>query len=95
MLKHTLKSFVRIQRHSFPVIHQVRNKYSDKVLEHYNNPRNTGSLDKNNPYVGTGIVGAPSCGDVMKLQIEIDPETGRITESKFRVSNFRNEKIFT
>lgn len=58
--------------------------YSDKVLEHYNNPRNVGSLDKNADDVGTGIVGAPECGDVMKLQIKVDPETGRIVDAKFK-----------
>ena len=49
--------------------------YSDKVVDHYNNPRNVGSLDKKDPNVGTGLVGAPECGDVMKLQIKINPET--------------------
>ena len=49
--------------------------YSDKVVDHYNNPRNVGSLDKKDPSVGTGLVGAPECGDVMKLQIRINPET--------------------
>ncbi len=57
--------------------------YSDKVLEHYNNPRNVGSLDKDSEDVGTGIVGAPECGDVMKLQIQVDAE-GRITDAKFK-----------
>jgi Fe-S cluster assembly scaffold IscU len=58
--------------------------YSKKVLEHYENPRNVGSLDKKNPNVGTGLVGAPACGDVMKLQIEVDPETKTIKEAKFK-----------
>src|SRR5881397_418639 len=58
--------------------------YSDKVLDHYNNPRNVGSLDKNSPNVGTGMVGAPECGDVMKLQVEVNPETGIIEEAKFK-----------
>ena len=57
--------------------------YSDKVIDHYNNPRNVGSLDKNAKNVGTGIVGAPECGDVMKLQIEVD-DAGRITNAKFK-----------
>jgi len=57
--------------------------YSDKLIEHFNNPRNVGSLDKNSPHVGTGIVGAPECGDVMKLQIEVD-ESGRIVDAKFK-----------
>ncbi len=57
--------------------------YSDKVVDHYSNPRNVGSLDKNAPRVGTGIVGAPECGDVLKLQIEVD-EKERIVEAKFK-----------
>jgi nitrogen fixation NifU-like protein len=56
--------------------------YSEKVLEHYENPRNVGSLDKNSLKVGTGMVGAPACGDVMKLQIEVD--NGIITDAKFK-----------
>jgi nitrogen fixation NifU-like protein len=58
--------------------------YSDKVLDHYNNPRNVGSLDKKHPYVGTGMVGAPECGDVMKLQIQVDPASGVIEDAKFK-----------
>jgi len=58
--------------------------YSDKVLDHYNNPRNVGSLDKNSVHVGTGMVGAPECGDVMKLQIQVNPETGVIDDAKFK-----------
>ncbi len=58
--------------------------YSDKVLDHYTNPRNVGSLDKNSPDVGTGMVGAPECGDVMKLQVKVNPETGVIEEAKFK-----------
>jgi nitrogen fixation NifU-like protein len=58
--------------------------YSEKVLEHYNNPRNVGSLDKADPTVGTGIVGAPECGDVMKLQIRVNPETSIIEDAKFK-----------
>jgi nitrogen fixation NifU-like protein len=57
--------------------------YSDKVLDHYNNPRNVGSLDKSDPNVGTGLVGAPECGDVMKLQIRVD-SAGNIIEAKFK-----------
>lgn len=56
--------------------------YSDKVLDHYENPRNVGSLDKNSKDVGTGMVGAPACGDVMKLQIQV--EDGVITDAKFK-----------
>jgi len=57
--------------------------YSDKVLDHYENPRNVGSLDKDDPSVGTGMVGAPACGDVMKLQIKVNNE-GRIEDAKFK-----------
>ncbi len=58
--------------------------YSNKVLDHYNNPRNVGSMDKNDPNVGTGMVGAPECGDVMKLQVKVNPETGVIEDAKFK-----------
>ena len=58
--------------------------YSDKVLDHYEHPRNVGSLDKNDPDVGTGMVGAPACGDVMKLQIKVNEETGVIEDAKFK-----------
>ena len=57
--------------------------YSDKVIDHYNNPRNVGSLDKASKQVGTGVVGAPECGDVMKLQIQVDDD-GKITDAKFK-----------
>ena len=57
--------------------------YSDKVLDHYENPRHVGSLDKNDPSVGTGMVGAPACGDVMKLQIKVN-ESGIIEDAKFK-----------
>ena len=57
--------------------------YSDKVLDHFDNPQNMGSLDKNDPSVGTGLVGAPACGDVMKLQLKINAE-GIIEEAKFK-----------
>jgi nitrogen fixation NifU-like protein len=58
--------------------------YSDKVLDHYNHPRNVGSLDKSDPNVGTGMVGAPECGDVMRLQVRVNPATGIIEEAKFK-----------
>ena len=58
--------------------------YSDKVIDHYENPRNVGSFDKGDPSVGTGMVGAPACGDVMKLQIKVDHDTGIITDAKFK-----------
>ena len=56
--------------------------YSDKVIDHYENPRNVGTMDKDNPNVGTGLVGAPACGDVMKLQIEVKDDT--ITDACFK-----------
>jgi len=58
--------------------------YSDKVIDHYNNPRNVGQLDKSSETVGTGLVGAPECGDVMRLQIQVNPETQVIEEAKFK-----------
>ena len=58
--------------------------YSEKVLDHYENPRNVGSFEKDDPTVGTGMVGAPACGDVMKLQIKVDNDTGIITDAKFK-----------
>ena len=58
--------------------------YSEKVLDHYTHPRNVGALDKNAGEVGTGLVGAPECGDVMKLQIRVNPETKVIEEAKFK-----------
>ena len=58
--------------------------YSDKVIDHYENPRNVGSFPKDDPTVGTGMVGAPACGDVMKLQIKVDDDTGIITDAKFK-----------
>ncbi|KFM68456.1 Iron-sulfur cluster assembly enzyme ISCU, mitochondrial, partial [Stegodyphus mimosarum] len=57
--------------------------YHEKVIDHYENPRNVGSLDKNDKHVGTGLVGAPACGDVMKLQIKVD-DNGKITDAKFK-----------
>ena len=58
--------------------------YSDKVIDHYENPRNVGSFDKADTDVGTGMVGAPACGDVMKLQIKVDDDTGIITDARFK-----------
>ena len=58
--------------------------YSDKVIDHYSNPRNVGTLDKSKKSVGTGLVGAPECGDVMRLQIEVDEATNTITDAKFK-----------
>jgi len=58
--------------------------YSEKVIDHYSNPRNVGTLDKSKANVGTGLVGAPECGDVMRLQIEVDDATNIITDAKFK-----------
>lgn len=58
--------------------------YSDKVLEHFKHPKNVGTLDKSSKNVGTGLVGAPECGDVMRLQIEVDEESGMIKDAKFK-----------
>ena len=58
--------------------------YSNKVLDHFKNPRNVGTLDKSSKNVGTGLVGAPECGDVMRLQIEVDEESGKIKDAKFK-----------
>ena len=58
--------------------------YSNKVIDHYENPRNVGSLPKEDPNVGTGLVGAPECGDVMKLQVKVNPQTGIIDDAKFK-----------
>jgi nitrogen fixation NifU-like protein len=58
--------------------------YSNKVIDHYNNPRNVGTLDKSSTDVGTGLVGAPECGDVMRLQIKVNPETQVIEDAKFK-----------
>ena len=58
--------------------------YSEKVIDHYNDPRNVGSLEKNDKNTGTGLVGAPECGDVMKLQIQVNPDTDEIVDAKFK-----------
>ena len=58
--------------------------YSEKVIDHYNDPKNVGSLDKNDENTGTGLVGAPECGDVMKLQIQVNPDTNEIIDAKFK-----------
>ena len=58
--------------------------YSDKVIDHYENPRNVGAFDKGDDTIGTGMVGAPACGDVMKLQIKVNPATGLIEDARFK-----------
>lgn len=74
------------QRRSSSAVAQgvYRRLYHERVVDHYNNPRNVGSFDKNDPAVGTGLVGAPACGDVMKLQIKVDEKTGKITDACFK-----------
>lgn len=67
-----------------PVAQPARRAYHPKVIDHYTNPRNVGSLDKNLENVGTGLVGAPACGDVMKLQIQVNDDTGVIENVKFK-----------
>ncbi|BAF18269.1 iron-sulfur cluster assembly protein 1-like [Oryza sativa Japonica Group] len=61
-----------------------RRGYHERVVDHYDNPRNVGTFDKDDPDVGTGLVGAPACGDVMKLQIRVDEESGRIVDACFK-----------
>jgi len=67
-----------------PVMQVAQRFYHERVVDHYNNPRNVGSFDKNDPTVGTGLVGAPACGDVMKLQIKVDDESGKIVDACFK-----------
>lgn len=59
-------------------------RYHERVVDHYDNPRNVGSFDKDDPTVGTGLVGAPACGDVMKLQIKVDEQSGKIVDACFK-----------
>lgn len=72
------------QRITSPVVTTSRRSYHEKVLDHYNNPRNVGSMKKADQDVGTGLVGAPACGDVMKLQIKVDPNDNTISDVKFK-----------
>ncbi|XP_076160929.1 iron-sulfur cluster assembly enzyme [Ptiloglossa arizonensis] len=74
----TLNKTTKLISHSVPAV-----SYHPNVLDHYENPRNVGSLDKNDIQVGTGLVGAPACGDVMKLQIKVD-KNGKIVDAKFK-----------
>jgi len=85
MLSHIAKrSLSVISPSAFRVVPSIPiRSYHERVLDHYENPRNVGSLPKDNPNVGTGVVGAPACGDVMKLQIEVD-ESGRIIKTAFK-----------
>mmetsp|Transcript_1002 Transcript_1002/g.2011 ORF Transcript_1002/g.2011 Transcript_1002/m.2011 type:complete len:194 (-) Transcript_1002:416-997(-) len=77
----TMQLYLLPRHHPHPM--QQRRGYHENIVEHYENPRNVGSLDKNSEDVGTGLVGAPACGDVMKLQIRVDSD-GKILESKFK-----------
>lgn len=81
MLQRASCTPLRSQINNRPVV--LARLYHEKVLDHYNNPRNVGSMDKKNVRVGTGLVGAPACGDVMKLQIEVD-ENNKIIDAKFK-----------
>ncbi|KVI06329.1 hypothetical protein Ccrd_015327 [Cynara cardunculus var. scolymus] len=89
MLKHATKRILGLglseTRSSAPAVTRILPRfYHERVVDHYNNPRNVGAFDKNDPTVGTGLVGAPACGDVMKLQIKVDEETGKITDACFK-----------
>src|SRR3954464_2210803 len=66
------------------IVRETAMAYSNKVIDHYEHPRNVGSLPKEDPNVGTGLVGAPECGDVMKLQVKVNPDTGVIDDAKFK-----------
>ena len=79
-----MKKIFRFPAFSLPTsAQQIRNKYSQKVLEHYRYPRNVGSMNRNDSNVGTAVVGAPSCGDVLKFQVRVD-ENGTIIDAKFK-----------
>ncbi|GFZ03765.1 SufE/NifU family protein [Actinidia rufa] len=86
MLRHTTKrllglGFVEAQS---PAAQLLPRLYHERVVDHYNHPRNVGSFDKSDPTVGTGLVGAPACGDVMKLQIKVDEQSGKIVDACFK-----------
>jgi iron-sulfur cluster assembly enzyme ISCU, mitochondrial len=83
----TFKSFsyVKLFKNDYLPLTRLQNRfYHPKVIDHYERPRNVGSLEKSDPDVGTGLVGAPACGDVMKLQIKVDSETGIISDVRFK-----------
>ena len=83
MMNCTKKGLTFFLRSSSGIRSHIR-LYHEKVLEHYERPRNVGTLDKSSPNVGTGLVGAPACGDVMRLQIEVNPEDGTIKDVRFK-----------
>ena len=78
-----LQSIKRISQLEYTYFSKVQRHYHKNVMEHYNNPLNVGSFNKNNKNIGTGLVGAPACGDVMKLQIKVD-DNGNIVDAKFK-----------
>ncbi|XP_030273051.1 iron-sulfur cluster assembly enzyme ISCU [Sparus aurata] len=82
-LRNSASSLLLFSRRLFSPQLNVLCSYHEKVVDHYENPRNVGSLDKNSKNVGTGLVGAPACGDVMKLQIQVD-ESGKIVDARFK-----------
>jgi len=85
MLKQAAKKALGLtSRQSTPWSVGIFRTYHENVIDHYDNPRNVGSFDKNDPNVGTGLVGAPACGDVMKLQIKVDEKTGQIVDARFK-----------
>ena len=84
MLKNTNKLVGLFNLRSLGINNAKRYKYNKSVMDHYENPKNVGSLDKKSNNVGIGLVGAPACGDVMKLSIEIDPKTKKIVDAKFK-----------
>ncbi|CAL9180119.1 unnamed protein product [Musa hybrid cultivar] len=85
MLRAAGRRFLRLgSEHRAPTAAVAARGYHERVVDHYDNPRNVGSFDKNDPTVGTGLVGAPACGDVMKLQIKVDDATGKIVDACFK-----------
>ncbi|CAL9100775.1 unnamed protein product [Musa textilis] len=85
MLRAAGRRFLRLGlEHRAPTAAVAARGYHERVVDHYDNPRNVGSFDKNDPTVGTGLVGAPACGDVMKLQIKVDDATGKIVDACFK-----------
>ncbi|RZR71035.1 hypothetical protein BHM03_00002947 [Ensete ventricosum] len=85
MLRAAGRRFLRLgSEHRAPTVAVAARGYHERVVDHYDNPRNVGSFDKNDPSVGTGLVGAPACGDVMKLQIKVDDATGKIVDACFK-----------
>ncbi|XP_051136788.1 iron-sulfur cluster assembly protein 1-like [Andrographis paniculata] len=84
MLRHVTSRILAQGRASAATPAPALRMYHERVVDHYNNPRNVGSFEKNDPDVGTGLVGAPACGDVMKLQIKVDESSGKIVDARFK-----------